>query len=113
MVADRRDIMSGGIAPDTLFSTLGSAHCWEVLECLLRHSCTVSEIACALQLDMSEISRSLRRLDALGLVEHHQFKKYRMYAVAARVQCARDGSSLRLTIQTTSAARLSIALAIQ
>ena len=112
MVADRRDFMSGAVSPDTLFNILGSAHCWEVLACLVRHSCTVSGLADLLELEVNEISRSLQRLYALGLVQRHQFKKYRLYGVAPGVRCIRVEDAVHMSIEPSASACLSITLVV-
>ena len=71
-----------------LFKHLGVAHSWELLQILALASSTVGRISEQLGLAESEVSRSLKNLRDLGLVDFVTIKKLHFYALSPRVRLA-------------------------
>ena len=81
-----------------LFKQLGVAHSWELLQMLARASSTVGCISQQLGLAESEISRSLKHLRELGLVDFVTMKKLHFYALSRQVQCVEQHGMIELYI---------------
>lgn len=94
-----------------LIRHVSMAHNWEVIQVLARASCSVRYLADALELGEAEISRSLRMMNDLGLVESHSIKKYHFYALADTVRMSmRENRALHLLIQWDAETSLAIEL---
>ncbi|NJN47094.1 MAG: helix-turn-helix transcriptional regulator [Candidatus Competibacteraceae bacterium] len=75
---------------------------------LAHRSSTVTAIAEALSLEVSDISRCLSKLDEMGLVECRQIKKYRMYTLATSAAFDRNCELATLTIRPIGCMRVAI-----
>lgn len=90
----------------------------EILLCLAEQPCDVGQLAAAIELELSHVSKNLSKLHAAGIVDYVRHGHRKIYSVSRSVRSLNvgdatcldiqspDGGSLRLTIPESVRAKL-------
>jgi DNA-binding transcriptional ArsR family regulator len=94
-----------------LLAILGGGKRLEILVQLARQPSDVQSLSRECDLDEADVSKNLRVLRDLRLVEFRQIKKHRRYSLATHVTMRGRGDRLRLGLDSTDGVRLYLLIA--